>query len=195
MEVLTITGTSVAADTDGYANNVTADPGEALTLAATVPGDSLAHKVIITPSGSVTGNYTITGTGPQGESQTETLATDTTNAVTSAKYYKSVTEVLAPDTLGAETVDIGWTAASVSAWKVIPKFAGFPIGIGVTVSSGSPTYTLQHTYDGSAEFNHATIASKTTSFDGSITSPVKAIRLSWAAAGGLSLCALCSPRS
>lgn len=194
MEILTISGNSSAADTDGYANNVTADPGEPLTLAATEPGDSLAHLVIITPSGSVTGSYTITGTGPQGEAQTETLATDTTNAVTSAKHYKTVTEVLAPDTLGAETVDIGWTAASVSAWKAIPTFGGYPIGVGVTVVSGLPTYTLQHTYDGVAVLNHATIASKTASFDGSITTPVQAIRLSWAAAGPISMSARMSRR-
>lgn len=194
MEILTISGNSAAADTDGYANDVNTTSGLPFTLAATVPGDDLAHLVIITPSGSVTGNYTITGTGPQGEAQTETLATDTTNAVTSAKYYKSVTSVLAPSGIGANTVDIGWTAVSVSAWKVIPSFGGYPIGVGVTVVSGSPTYTLQHTHDGTGVFNHATIASKTTSFDGGITTPVRAIRLSWAAAGSLALSALMSRR-
>lgn len=194
MEILTITGNSSALDADGYANDVAGTSGQPFTLAATAPGDSLAHLVIITPSGSVTGNYTLTGTGPEGQAQTETLATDTTNAVTSSKYFKTLTQVLAPSGIGANTVDIGWTAASVSAWKVLPKFAEVPIGIGVTVVSGSPTYTLQHTYDGSAAFNHATIASKSSSFDGSITAPVQAIRLSWAAAGSLSLAALMSSR-
>ena len=95
-------------DTDGFANNVTAASGVAFTLAATTSGDSLAHKVVITPSGSVTGNYVITGTDPDGRTQSETLATDTTNAVTSVKFYLTLVSITAPSGLGAETVDIGW---------------------------------------------------------------------------------------
>lgn len=187
-----ITGTSVAADTDGYADDVNASAGEAFTLAATEPGDDLAHLVVITPSGSVTGNYTITGTGPEGQAQTETLATDTTNAVTSSKHFATVTEVLAPAGIGAETVDIGWTAESVSAWTNLINSASrheaaFNFGFGVTVGTGSPTYTVQHTYDGSAVFDHASVASETDAQEGSYTSPVNAIRLKWAAAGQATL--------
>ena len=95
-------------DTDGFANDVNAAAGEPLTLAATAPSDGLAHKVIITPGGAVTGNYTLTGTDADGKAQVETLATDTDQAVTSLKYFKTLTEVLAPAGIGAETVDIGW---------------------------------------------------------------------------------------
>lgn len=95
-------------DTDGFANDVTAAAGEAFDLAATAPTDGLAHKVIITPGGSVTGNYTITGLDPDGQAISETLATDTTNAVTSTSYFSELTAVLAPSGIGSETVDIGW---------------------------------------------------------------------------------------
>ena len=94
-------------DTDGLANNVTAAAGVALTLAANDAGDSLAHKIIITPSGAISDDFTITGLDADGQPQSEVLASDAANAVTSTKYYSSVTSVLAA-TLGAETVDIGW---------------------------------------------------------------------------------------
>jgi len=94
-------------DTDGFANDVAGTSGVAFVLAATTPADGLGHLVIITPSGSVTGSYIITGTDASGLYQTETLATNTTNAVTSVKYYKTLTSVLAPSGIGAETVDIG----------------------------------------------------------------------------------------
>lgn len=188
-EKFEITGTSSAADTDGYANDVNTTDGLPFTLAATVPGDSLAHKVIITPSGSVTGDYIITGTGPNGQSQTETLATDTTNAVTSAKYYKSVTEVLAPAGIGANTVDIGWTAASVTAWQSLsPQMTR--LNFGVTKGTGSPTYTVQQTFDGDAVFDHADVAAETTSQWGTIVGPVAGIRLVWTAAGQATLTGL-----
>lgn len=107
-----------AEDTDGFANDVTAASGQPLTLAATESGDDLAHKVIITPSGAVTGDYTITGLDADGQAQSEVLATNGVTAVTSEKYYLGLVSVLAPSGLGANTVDIGWVDEFVS--KTIP---------------------------------------------------------------------------
>ena len=187
MNRLTLTGNSVALDPDGLANDVgAATPGTTLfVLAATVPGDSLAHKIIITPSGSVTGDYVLTGTGPEGQAQTETLATDTVNAVTSAKYWLSLTSVKSPAGLGAATVDIGWTAASVTPWEFLwADFGPAGMGIACVVDSGSPTYALQYTLDGGVTaFTHADVTGETTSQAGTILTPVQAVRLIWAAAG------------
>lgn len=105
-------------DTDGFANNVTATSGAAFTLAVTEVSDGLAHKVVITPSGAVTGDYTISGLDADGQEQSEVLATDAGNAVTSVYYYSEITSVLAPSGLGAETVDIGW--ADEFASETIP---------------------------------------------------------------------------
>lgn len=192
MKKLTLTGTSVAQDTDNIANNVTASSGVAFTLITDETPDGLAHKLILTPSGSVTGNYGLSGLDADGVAVSETLATNTTNAVTSAKYYASGIAVTAPSGLGAETVDIGYTADSVSA-SVHPELNGritggtFNIGFGCTVGTGTPTYTVQHTYDGVAWFNHSSVAAETTSQDGTYISPVSAIRLLWAAAGQVTL--------
>lgn len=101
-----------------FGSGLTAASGDPLTLAASAVADGFAHKIIITPTGSVTGNYTLTGTDADGQAQTETLATDTTNAVTSVNYYATLTEVTAPSGLGAETVSVGFTSAFVS--RTIP---------------------------------------------------------------------------
>lgn len=190
MNRILITGNSVALDADGYANDVTAASGAAFTLAANDTTDGLGHKVVITPSGAVTGNYGISGNDANGYPISETLATDGANAVTSAKYYATDIVVTAPSGLGAETVDIGWAAASVSAWTFLERFGQFAdaLRFGAIVNSGTPTFTVQHTFDGGVTaFNHASVAAATTSSDGRYTDPVQALRLSWAAAGEVTL--------
>lgn len=131
-------------DTDAYANDVNASAGDPFTLAATSAGDSLAHKVIITPSGSVTGNYTITGTDADGQTQTETLATDTVNAVTSAKYYLTLTSVLAPAGIGAETVDIGFVDEVASRTILLDSSRSEPATVSVD-HTGTANWTIQTT--------------------------------------------------
>ena len=185
---LNIYGASVAQDTNNIASAVTAASGAAFTLITDEISDGLAHKIIITPSGSVTGNYTLAGLDANGHAVSETLATNTTNAVTSTKHYASGIVVTAPSGLGLQTVDIGWTADSVSAMVIPrqPSHGVFNIGFGCVIAD-SPTYTVQHTYDGATWFNHATVASETTNQEGSYTSPVQAIRLLWSAAGTVTL--------
>jgi hypothetical protein len=131
-------------DTDAYANDVTAASGAPFTLLTTSAGDSLAHKVVITPSGSVTGNYTITGTDADGRAQTEVLATNTTSAVTSVKYYLTLTSVLAPSGLGAETVDIGWADEVASYTILLNDSSGYQAGVMVD-HTGTANWTIQVT--------------------------------------------------
>lgn len=182
-----IVAVSVAEDTNNIAAGVTAASGVAFTLITDLMSDSLAHKIIITPSGSVTGNYTIAGKNADGASVSETLATNTTNAVTSVNYYASDFVITAPPGLGVETVDIGYTAASVSP-QINPKLSRVPqfnLGFGCSVESGSPTYTVEQTYNGGTWYSHATVSAETTSQEGVYTSPVAGIRLKFTAAGGV----------
>jgi hypothetical protein len=177
--------TPAATDADGLADDVTAAAGVAFALAATTAGDNLAHLIIITPSGSVTGNYSLTGTDADGNAKTETLATDTTNAVTSANHFKTLTSVLAPAGIGSETVDIGWTQVAVS--KTIPldwRQNDFQVSLGLDIS-GTINFTVQHTLDAVQDtqpstlkwFNHSSIASSTADVDGNYSFPVQATRL------------------
>lgn len=180
---LSFTFNSAAADADGLADDVNASSGEALTLAANDAGDDLAHLITFTPSGSITGNYVITGTGPNGQAQTETVATSTDQAVTSTLYFMTVTEVLAPAGIGAETIDIGWAAGSVTPWYPLTKRMT-RMNFGITVTTGSsPTFSMQHTFDGTQAFIHASVSGATANVDGSYTGPIGAIRALWTAAG------------
>ena len=64
----------------------------------------------------------------------------------------------------------------------------FNVGFGVVVTSGAPTYTVQHTFDnlsnstGTATgfttwFNHPTVAGQSTNADGNYAFPVSGIRV------------------
>lgn len=139
-------------DTDYFANDVTASAGNPFTLAATTTADTLAHKIIITPSGSVTGNYSITGTDADGRTQTETLATDTTNAVTSAKYWASLTSILAPAGIGSETVDIGFVDEFASQTIPLDAESGYPATVSVD-HTGTANWTIQTTAQDIRELN------------------------------------------
>lgn len=73
------------------------------------------------------------------------------------------------------------TETGTSSW--VPVTPGRDIGIGCKVT-GTVNYTVEYTYDDvltssatPTAFSHATIAAKTANFDGSITTPVSAVRL------------------
>ena len=164
---------------------------------ATSAADTVAHKITITQISATNHSAKtaiITGTDADGNPQTETGLALPNGAVTvtSAKYFATVTSVAISATIGADTMTMGWAAASVSRWVVMREQrdnrTGFNLGIGCTITD-SPTYTVQYTFDGVGVFDHATIASKTTNFSGQQAFPVGAIRLSFAAAGGVDLTA------
>jgi len=131
-------------DPNGFADDVTAAAGVAFTLLLAATPDGLAHKVVITPSGSVTGNYTISGIDADGVSTSETLATDTANAVTSVKFYASALVVLAPAGLGAETVDIGWADEFASQTIPLELYTDQPITAQVTLT-GTANFDIEDT--------------------------------------------------
>lgn len=189
-------GASVALNATGFASNVT---GASFALSATTVSDGLAHLVTVKNDSATDHSgktVALVGTDADGRPQTETLTGPAgTATVTSTKYFKSLTSVTPSATIGADTFDIGYSAASVSPtfWPINEAkrmLGSFNIGFGCTVDAGTPTYTVQHTYDGLTWFNHATVAAETTSQEGSYTSPVAGIRLSWAAAGTVSMVAL-----
>ena len=193
-----IVAVSAAASVTGLLSNATGatwtltanDAGDTVTVnnGSTVP---MAH--LITIKGDAATNHSaktavITGTGPEGEVQTETVnLPNGTATVTSTKYFRSVTTVVPSATIGADTMDIGWAAGSVSP-AIHPKIgASFNLGFGCSIS-GSPTYTAQVSYDNGASWlSHATVSAETTAQEGACTSPVPAMRLSFTASGSVTL--------
>ena len=191
MKRISISKTSAAASLTGLGSNVT---GAAFTLTANDAGDALAHLITVRNDSATDHSaktIDLVGTGPNGEPQTETIAAPGTSAtVTSTKHFLTLTSATPSATIGADTFDIGWAAASVSAWYpygLTP--AAFQVGIGCDVTSGTPTYTVQHTFGGAAH-NDATLAAKTASAYALLETPVLASRLTFSVAGGVDLNAI-----
>lgn len=193
-----ITGDSVAADTDIIANDIAPADGVAITLLITAVSDGLAHKIIVTNNSSTdysTGGkvLAVVGTDANGYPQTESItgpAGSTTSS--STKYFRTITSITPNfSRTTTDTFDIGYTAAAVTAWDWSPMKEGWgPNGLAfaVVVDSGSPTYSVQHTYDGGVTaFTHSTVTGETTSQEGTYTTPIQGIRLIWSAAGEATL--------
>ena len=95
-------------DADGILNNATTS-ATVVTVITTLPTQPpQARGLTFAPSGSALGNIIVAGTDIDNRPITETIATSTTNAVTSLNAYKTVTSVSLP--ISAETItwDVGW---------------------------------------------------------------------------------------
>lgn len=190
MEAFIRSGTSVALNATGFASNVT---GATFTLSATNSADNLAHQVTVKNDAATDHSgktILLTGTDADGKVLTETLTGPAgTATVTSTNYFLTLTSAVPSATIGADTFDIGWNANSVTPTfrpqrnSVLP----FNVGFGTRVLSGTPTFTVQHTFGGVQWHDHAVVAAKTAATDGVYTSPVLAIRLKFTAAGGAAL--------
>jgi len=170
--------TCAAASLTGHASNVT---GAAFTIAATTAGDGLEHKITVRNDSATDHSaktLVLVGVGANGESVTETLTAPGSSAtVTSTKYYKSLTSVTPSATIGADTFDIGWTAAARGQWFNILKF---PVTVAVAVG-GTINFDLQHSHSGSiADSNlypFTADSSKTANLEHSYTAPLQKSRV------------------
>lgn len=186
MKIQSQTYTTVAANLTGFASNVT---GATWTLTNNVvTGSDLAHNVTIR-NDSVTDHSAktaiLTGTGPDGEAQTETLNLPGTSAtVTSTKYFKTLTSIVPSATILTDTMDIGWAVTAVGNtlplnWRQHP----FTVSI-ATYPSGTSNHKVQQTYEdvlntvGSYTwYDHASLTNKSAAAEGTYTAPVTATRL------------------
>lgn len=188
MRPRTFSYSPVTADLVGFLSNAT---GATWTLTNTATTDGLGHAVTV-KNDSVTDHSAktavLTGTDAQGNAQTETINLPAGSAtVTSSKFFKTLTSIVPSATIGADTMDIGWAAPAVGpAYPVgYPDITGGGISISVVIT-GTINYGIQHTLEDvfssttAAQtvnwLDHASLASKTASADGSYTYPVRAIR-------------------
>ena len=166
--------------------------GASYVLTANDAGDSLGH--LITIKGNAATNhsgktFTIAGTDENGRPLSEGIAgPNGAVTVTSTKYFATVATITPSASTGADTFDMGWTASAVSPWYQVNLNTALPmnIGIGSSVTTGSPNYTMQRTYDGSVWFDDSTITGKTASFDGTHTIPCMALRMKYTVTGTVS---------
>lgn len=188
---------SVAADTDGLADGVTA--ATSMVLAANNSGDNLAHEITVKGVGGTDHSgktITVTGTDANGGALVHTMAgpNGTATVTTTGVFFLTVTSIDFDATAGASTFDAGWNANSVTGYESFSNNAeaGFSIGFGVDVVAGSPNYTVQHTYGGTW-FDHPSITGETTTQQGGYTQPILAMRLKFSAAGSALLSGVTNP--
>jgi len=187
MATVELSYTPAAANLTGLASNVT---GASWPLSATSAADNLAHLITIrndTATDHSGKTALITGTDADGQTQTETLALPGVSAtVTSTKNFMTVTSVVPSATIGADTMDIGWSAV---AWgRTIPlnwRQDQFQVSLAVVIT-GTISVTVQHTFDylsgvGNIQsanwLNHATLAAVTATADGNYAFPAVATHL------------------
>jgi hypothetical protein len=175
--------TCAAASTTGYKSNAT---GATWALTATTANDGLAHKVTIANDSATDHSAktaVITGTDANGNAQTETvnLPAASPAVVTSTKFFLTVTSIVPSATIGADTMDLGWTAAAVSPWVKLDSIQnGFGVSVAVAVG-GTINYDVEHTYDlldgAATAFKHSGITGATASDDGQYIAPVQGVRV------------------
>jgi|TARA_R100000093_G_C1931633_1_gene68916 hypothetical protein len=180
-------------DADGICASQTpsASGEQSLTIAgALASGGSVTlnqgHLIQVTAAGNETGrDFTITGTDYRGNTISEVVEDPNAGAVSTTKYFKTVTSVTVDDdTAGAITVGVNGQSSS----NTIPLDryqTPFNVGIGIDISN-TLTYTVQHTFDNvqidtSLDalkwFNHDDLAAQTADADGNYAFNVEAVRI------------------
>ena len=138
--------TPAAADLVGYAENVS---GATWALTATTSADEMAHLVTIrNDAGTDHSAKTaiLTGTDPDGKAQTETLALPAgTSTVTGTKHFKALTSVVPSSTIGVDTMDIGWSAVSVTPTYPLDAYASNAANAYIDIS-GTIDFTGQQSF-------------------------------------------------
>lgn len=128
---------------------------------------------------------TFTGTDRTGAALTESIAGPDSSTTSTTKNFLTVTSVTIDATVGGD-LSIGTVGALESAWIPLERNIT-SVSIGNIVSSGATiTYTTQYTLndiraddfveDDADPFNAAGLTSKTASADGTLVSPVIAVR-------------------
>lgn len=136
----------VTASLTGFASNAT---GASWPLTATAATDGLAHAVTVrndTANDHSGKTITIVGTDADGHALTETIAGPAGSAtVTSTKRFKTVTSVTPSATIGADTVDIGWDAVSVTPTYPIDRHSASGSLVFADIS-GTINYSGEETF-------------------------------------------------
>lgn len=146
-------------DADGLADGVDSTGSSvALTGALTSGGsftsaDGMGRIIIIKDASTVDqsgATFTVTGTDPNGNSQSEAITGPTSGAtVASTKYFKTVTSIAIASPAEACTVDVGTRdATSTAAGQIIPLNYYDDIAATIAVDvSGTVNFTVQETFD------------------------------------------------
>lgn len=193
---------SVASTTAIAAAQTLVGAGPLVLTASPYALPNAGQRPSLTSTGNLSGvNFTAVGLGVDGNPLTLVLAGPNNNTVNWPASFTSITSITANAAVGTN-VSAGYVAISeTKMWQTDPRMNPFQIGFGAIVVSGSPSMTMQHTFDqidssvtpgtpgvpfnqASAQwFNHPSVTAQTTTIDGNYGKPVSAIRLVVSGAG------------
>lgn len=149
---------------------------------------ALALKVTLGSAANFSGvNFVIVGTN-NGVSVTETLVGPAAGATATSVYAYTTVASITPSGSVASDVTAGYGSAVATPLPMDYRVTkNFLASMAVTIVSGSPTYTVQHSQDNpfalnySAEtaswFNHTFLTSQTVSSYSNLDWPVSAVRI------------------
>lgn len=159
MRPIQITTTSFpVADDDYLVVAETLGAAGFLTLAASTI--TPPRYVTITSTGDDTGvTFTITGTGPHGETQTEDVTGGNAGAVTSTKTFATVTSIYADGATDGD-VEVGVAQSGYSQWIPLDIYTPNQVTTISATVSGTINYSIQYTNENPFDhsFTHQVVA-------------------------------------
>lgn len=208
MHPIVTTVTLAAASTAGIAQSQSLAAAGNLTLNGSLVSGGVAtldapRRVGITSAGNDSGiTFTVTGTArPEqgGVVFSETIKGANASVAQTTQDFATVTQIAASGAT-ASTVEAGTTATGSGAWVPWDTYAvDFQVSCYGTVLSGSPTWTVEYTYDDvfgtwlppgvpfPRPVSLTALANQTGTADGQITNPVRASRLTLTVVGSVQL--------
>lgn len=156
-------------------------------------------------AGNLSGTtFTVYGTAPAPSGQTGpdmSVAIAGPNATTiEVAGFGTVTRVATSGTIASD-VEVGWVASGYSPlWPCDARANPFQVGFGCVIASGTPTFSVQHTFstlysgDGIPPnqglfswFTNAAVDNEAASIDGNYDKPISALRMKVVGAGTVTL--------
>lgn len=146
MRPIEITTTSFSvADPNAVADSQALAAAGNLVLTSSTVTLSPPRYVTITSDGDDSGiTFTITGTNPAGNAQTETVAGTNASAATSTLTFKTVTNIAASGAV-ATTVEAGYTQSGYSAWIPLDIYVVNQVTTISATVSGTINYSIEYT--------------------------------------------------
>ena len=147
MQPISVTVGAVAANDELVAASQNVVAAGNLTLAAGAASIAYPAQLVITTSANYSPyTFTITGTGPTGAPQTETITGPNSTTGNSTLYWKSVTQVAASGGVGGGAVKVGSTGLTSTRWVRFDSWSTGLTAIQCSVT-GTVNYTVQSTLD------------------------------------------------
>jgi hypothetical protein len=189
MRPIVITKSLAAADQDGIAQSQTTAGAGDLTLNGAFVTDGVAtldtqRLVAITSGADLSGiTFTVYGTDDQNRSISEAIAGPNATTVVTSLNFLTITQVETDAAVGS-AVEVGTSGVGATAPVPLDWYlTSFEVTLRVDVT-GTLDYTVQYTIDNPFDssgpltwVDHADLTAQTVSNDGTLISPVGAVRL------------------